>query len=154
MSSDFDFPSAMPSRPAMSPEEKMQESADSFIASMTNALGEGVAPPKELEALRKARASGAGMKELATRIYELMIERGMLYDEEPETGTLTPTEFDIKSNLDVTEVKDEFFYLYKYGMMLMDRDILTLEEVKPIVLERLIKRTGLDPEAFDKWLGF
>ena len=106
------------------PEEKMQESADSFIASMTNALGEGVAPPMELDALRKARASGAGMKELATRIYELMIERGMLYDEEPETGTLTPTEFDIKSNLDVTEVKDEFFYLYKYGMMLALDDMV------------------------------
>lgn len=82
-----------------------------------------------------------------------MIERGMIYDEAPETGTLTPTEFDIPSNLKVPEVQSEFGYLYKYGMMLLSKGLLTEDQVKETVLERLIKRTGLSPEEFDAWLG-
>ena len=152
--SDFDFPSAMPDKPQLSAEQRMEESADQFIENMTNALAEGVKAPPELTALKEARASGADSKVLALRIYELMIERGMLYDEQPDTGTLTPTEFDIKSNLEVKEVKDEFAYLYKYGMMLMDRGLLTADEVKTAALDRLIKRTGLEPEEFDAWLGY
>ena len=101
-----------------------------------------------------ARKAGAGTSELTLKIYELMIERGMLYDEDPDFGTLTPTEFNIKENLDVQEVKDEFGHLYKYGMTLMNKGLLTADEVKTTVLERLIKRTGLSPEEFDKWLGY
>lgn len=149
--SDFDFPSAMPEKPQLTREQRMEQSADEFIEAMTNALGEGVESPPELEALKEARANGGN---LPLRIYELMIERGMLYDEAPEVGTLTLTEFDIPSNLDVNEVKDEFFHLYKYGMTLMENGLLTEDEVKTTVIERLIKRTGLSPEEFDKWLGY
>jgi hypothetical protein len=108
-----------------------------------------------------------------------MIEKGMMYDEEPETGkerylgmvsvqretspyinifpttgTLTPTEFNVKENLDIPEVRDEFSHLYKYGMMMMSQGLVTADEIKTTVLERLIKRTGLEPEEFDKWLGY
>ena len=152
--SDFDFPSAMPSKPELTMEEKIQESADQFVETMTLTLGEGVQEPPELHALRNARENGAGASELSVRVYELMIERGMLYDEAPETGTLTPTEFDIKANLEVKEVQNEFAYLYKYGMRLMDNGLLSAEEVKTTVLERLINRTGLTPEEFDTWLGY
>lgn len=144
----------MPAKPEFSMEEKIQESADRFVEAMTNTLGEGVEAAPELHALRKARENGAGASEISLRVYELMIERGMLYDEAPETGTLTPTEFDIKANLEVKEVQNEFAYLYKYGMMLMDKGLLSAEEVKTTVLERLIKRTGLTPEEFDTWLGY
>ena len=149
-----DFGSAMPEKPEQTIEEKMMESAESFVEVMTQTLGEGVEAPSELEDLRKAVQGKAGMKELAEKVYILMIERGMRYDEAPETGTLTPTDFDIPANLDVKEVRDEFAYLYKYGMMLMDKDLLTADQVKEIVLERLIKRTGLTPEKFDEWLGY
>lgn len=152
--SDFDFPSAMPSKPELTMEGKIQESADLFVETMTQTLGEGVQAPPELHALRKALENGAGASELSVRVYELMIERGMLYDEAPETGTLTPTEFDIKANLEVKEVQNEFAYLYKYGMRLMDKGLLSAEEVKITVLERLINRTGLTPEEFDIWLGY
>lgn len=144
----------MPEKPEQTIEEKMMESAESFVEVMTQTLGEGVEAPSELEDLRKAVQGKAGMKELAEKVYILMIERGMRYDEAPETGTLTPTDFDIPANLDVKEVRDEFAYLYKYGMMLMDKDLLTADQVKEIVLERLIKRTGLTPEKFDEWLGY
>lgn len=153
--SDFDFPSAMPAKPKLSPQQKMEQSADDFIETMTVALGEGVEAPPELEELRQLRKTqGTTMAQLAHKIYELMIERGMRYDEAPETGTLTPTEFNIPDNLHVQEVKDEFGHLYKYGMMLMDRGLLTADQVKETVLERLIKRTGLTPEKFDEWLGY
>eukprot|EP00980_Cylindrotheca_fusiformis_P003272 scaffold738_cov124-Cylindrotheca_fusiformis.AAC.11 len=152
--SDFDFPSAMPEKPQLTIDEKVAQSADETIETISKALGEGVEEPPELEALRKARKSGAKTNELALRIYELMIERGMLYDEEPETGTLTPTEFNIKENLDVPEVRDEFSHLYKYGMVMMRQGLVSEDEVKTAVLERLIKRTGLEPEEFDKWLGY
>jgi len=152
--SDFDFPSAMPEKPKLSVKEQIEQSATDFINSMTVAMGPGIEPPPELKALETARADGADAPELALRIYELMIERGMLYDEAPDTGTLTPTEFNIKENLDVPEVKAEFGHLYKYGMMLMDRGLLTADEVKDTVMKRLIKRTGLSPEDFDKWLGY
>jgi hypothetical protein len=149
-----DFASAMPSKPVLSVEEKMRQSADTFIETMTNSLGQGVEAPPELVALREARESDASTQDLAMRIYELMIERGMRYDEEADTGTLTPTEFDVKSNLDIKEVKDEFAYLYKYGMMLVEQGLLDVDQVKSAVQERLIARTGLAPEEFDAWLGY
>jgi len=39
----------------------------------------------------------------------------MLHDQNPESGMLTYTDFDIEANWDVKEVKEEFAYLYKYG---------------------------------------
>ena len=156
-SSDFDFPSAMPAKPELTLEEKMAESADNFIETMKNALKANNVPnPPELDALIKVREDpSSSVSDIALCVYQLMIERGMLYDEDPETGSLTPTTFDdIPSNLDIPEVKKEFLHLYKYGMMLMDKGLLNGEQVKETVVERLVKRTGLTPEKFDEWLGF
>uniref|UniRef100_A0A7S0TDI5 RxLR effector protein n=1 Tax=Pseudo-nitzschia delicatissima TaxID=44447 RepID=A0A7S0TDI5_9STRA len=153
-STDFDFPSAMPEKPELTMEEKLIESADNFIEAMDNQLSDKSIAPPELEALREARKANADPKEMTLKIYELMIERAMRYDEDPETSTLTPTGFDIPNNLDVPEVKKEFAHLYSYGMMLMNRGMLDGETLKGIVIERLIKRTELTPEEFDKWLGY
>ena len=154
--SDFasDFASAMPEKPKLTVKEQMQESATAFISNMEGRLKEGVAPPPELDAVREARDSDAEIDVLAARIYELLIEQGMLYDQDPEDGTLSLTNFDIKNNLDIKEVKDEFSYLYKYGMSLCAKGILDVETVKSIVTERLIERTGLTPQEFDSWLGY
>eukprot|EP00535_Pseudo-nitzschia_heimii_P009779 CAMPEP_0197191772 /NCGR_PEP_ID=MMETSP1423-20130617/23976_1 /TAXON_ID=476441 /ORGANISM="Pseudo-nitzschia heimii, Strain UNC1101" /LENGTH=206 /DNA_ID=CAMNT_0042644513 /DNA_START=43 /DNA_END=660 /DNA_ORIENTATION=+ len=149
--SDFDFPSAMPEKPELTMEEKMYQSADDFIANMDNAIADKSTAPPELEALRDARKANAPASEITIKIYDLMIERAMRYDEDPDTGSLTPTGFDIPNNLDVPEVKKEFSHLYSYGMMLMNRGMLDGEDLKEIVIERLIKRTGLSPEEFDKW---
>ena len=152
--SDFDFPSAMPEKPQLTMEERMYQSADDFLDAMDNALADKSTAPPELEALREARKANADAKEMTVKIYELMIERAMRYDEDLDTGTLTPTGFDIPNNLDVPEVKKEFAHLYSYGMMLMNKGMLEGETLKEIVIERLIKRTGLSPEEFDKWLGY
>jgi hypothetical protein len=155
MGESSDFASAMPAKPNVPLEEKMDQTATEFIAVITERLGEGVEPPPELYALKEARDSGASSPELiATRVYELMIEQGMLYDTDPETGIMTPTEWDIKEHLDAPEVKQEFYYLYRYGMSLIAKGLVGIDEVKSIVQERLIKRTGKTPEEFDKWLGF
>uniref|UniRef100_A0A7S2U7Z7 Uncharacterized protein n=1 Tax=Attheya septentrionalis TaxID=420275 RepID=A0A7S2U7Z7_9STRA len=155
--SDFggsDFPSAMPPKPVLTMEEKMYESATDFIASLEGRLKEGVVAPPELEALREARDGKAPVNEVATKIYELMIEQGMLYDQDPETGLLGLTDFDISAHLEVPEVKQEFSYLYKYGMNMISTGLVDVETAKDIVSERLIKRTGLTPEEFDTWLGY
>jgi len=153
--SDFDFPSAMPPKPQQTMEERLRESATSFIADITTRLGKGVDPPPELEALRKVRDDeGSDVQTLSLRIYELMIEQGMIYDVDPDTGVLTPTQFDIKSNLDIPEVKAEFNHLYSYGMELIKRGMIDLDVVKETVKKRLIERTGLSPEEFDAWLGY
>jgi len=151
---ESDFASAMPDKPEMTKAEKMYDNATKYILDITNRLGEGVAPPPELEAVRQSRDNQADEAEMAQKIYELMIEQGMVYDQHPETGILTPTMFDIKSNLDVPEVKTEFSYLYNYGMNLCFAGVLSVDVVKDIVKSRLIERTGLTPEAFDEWLGF
>jgi hypothetical protein len=143
----------MPEKPQPTLEERMNQSADDFIVNMESVLGDVESPP-ELDALKDARRNGAGASEIALRVYELMIERGMRYDEDPDDGRLTPTDFDVPNNLIVPEVKAEFSHLYKYGMMLMDKGLLTADEVKTTVIERLIKRTGLTPEEFDAWLGY
>jgi len=156
-STDFssDFGSAMPEKPEITLEEKMNQSADDFIENMTNALSEkSTTPPPELEALKEARKKNAPTSEITVKVYDLMIERAMLYDEDPDTGSLSPTGFDIPDNLDVPEVNKEFKHLYSYGMMLMKKGLLDGEGLKEIVLERLVKRTGLSPEEFDKWLGY
>ncbi len=163
--------------------EKLEDSATTFIADITARLGEGVEPPPELEALKAARdEDGGDVPTLALKIYELMIgkvldiirffvilfvdqmlipfcyatilEQGMRYDVDPDNGKLTPTQFDIKNNLDIPEVKAEFDHLYKYGMELIRRGMIDVDAVKETVKERLIKRTGLTPEEFDKWLGY
>jgi hypothetical protein len=72
--SDFDFPSAMPEKPVQTPEEKLRDSATSFIADITARLGEGVSPPPELEELKKIRDDeGSTVNDLSLKIYELMI---------------------------------------------------------------------------------
>jgi hypothetical protein len=143
----------MPEKPQPTLDERMNQSADDFIVNMESVLGDVESPP-ELDALKDARRNGAGASEIALRVYELMIERGMRYDEDPDDGRLTPTDFDVPNNLNVPEVKAEFSHLYKYGMMLMDKGLLTADQVKTTVIERLIKRTGLTPEEFDAWLGY
>jgi hypothetical protein len=155
--SDFggsDFPSAMPPKPVLTVEEKMYESATDFIANLEGRLKEGVAAPPELEALREARDRDAPVPEMATKIYELMIEQGMLYDQDPESGLLGLTDFDISANLEIPEVKQEFSYLYKYGMNMITTGLVDVETLKDVVSKRLIKRTGLTPEEFDTWLGY
>lgn len=135
-------------------EERIFQSADEFIEAMDNAFTDKSMAPPELEILREARKANADPKEMTVKIYDLMIERAMCYDEDPDTGALTPTGFDIPNNLDVPEVKKEFSHLYSYGMMLMNKGMLDGEVLKGIVIERLIKRTELSPEEFDKWLGY
>ena len=149
-----DFSSAMPETPALSYQEQMQESATTFIADIENRLAEGVEAPPELETLRKARDTGADASVLAAQAYELLIELGMVYDEDPDNGLLSYTSFDIKENLDVAEVKQEFAFLYKYGMSLVAKEFIDVETIKDIVKARLIERTGLSPEEFDAWLGY
>merc|ERR1711957_255274 len=152
--SDFDFPSAMPEKPQQTMKMKLDESATQFIADLTARLADGVDPPPEMEALRQARDADSDENTLALRIYELMIEQGMTYDIDAETGRLTPTQFDVKQNLDIPEVKAEFKHLYQYGMELIKRGLVDLDTGKDIVTRRLIRRTGLSPEEFDKWLGY
>jgi len=155
--SDFgsDFASAMPAKPELSMKEKLVESATVFIADIESRLADGVDAPPEIEALKEARDSpDSDEKLLALRIYELMIEQGMLYDIDAETGKLSLTDFDIKTNLDIPEVKAEFAHLYKYGMQLIGRDLIDMDTCKDIVQKRLIERTGLTPEKFDEWLGY
>ena len=149
-----DFASAMPEKPTLSTKEKLSESATKFISDLEARLADGVEPPPEMEALRKARDADADEKTLALRIYELMIEQGMTYDIDAETGKLSPTQFDIKNNLDVPEVKAEFAHLYQYGMQLIARDLLDVDVAKECVKTRLIERTGMSPEDFDAWLGY
>ncbi len=78
----------------------------------------------------------------------------MTYDQDPETGALTYTDYDIKANLETPEVKSEFAYLYKYGMSLIAKGVVDIDTVKSIVKKGLIERTGLSPEEFDEWLGY
>ena len=154
--SDFgsDFGSLMPEKPEQTLEEKLMESATTYIVTLEGQLADGVEPPEALEKLRRARDEKADAKTLAARTYELMIEQGMTYDQDPETGVLTPTEWDITENLETPEVKKEFSYLYQYGINLIGRGLLDEEDGKEIVLEGLIKRTGKTPEEFDAWLGY
>jgi hypothetical protein len=150
-----DFGSAMPAKPEISVEEKMNQAAYDFIENMENALSEkSTKAPPELAALKEARKKNAPKEEIAAKVYDLMIERAMLYDEDPDTGSLSPTGFDIPNNLDIPEVKKEFKHLYAYGMNLMKRGFLDGESLKETVVERLVKRTGLTPEEFDAWLGY
>lgn len=78
----------------------------------------------------------------------------MTYDIDADTGRLTPTQFDVKNNLGIPEVKAEFKRLYAYGIELVKRGLIDLETCKAVVKKRLIDRTGLLPEEFDKWLGY
>jgi len=151
---ESDFPSAMPEKPKVSFQGQMEQSATTFMADIESRLAEGVTAPPELEDLRAARDAGADAGELALKIYILLIEQGMLYDSDPETGELDYTNVDIKANLDVPEVKQEFAYLYNYGIGLIGKGAVDIDVMKEAVKKRLIERTGLSPEKFDEWLGY
>ena len=154
-SMESDFGTAMPEKPKQTLLEKLNESATNFIVTLESRLANGVEAPPELQQLRSARdSSDTTEKELVKLIYELMIEQGMCYDEDAETGKLSPTDFDIPNNLEVPEVKQEFSHLYKYGMGLVQQNLMDVDTCKSIVETRLIKRTGLTPQKFDEWLGY
>ena len=154
-SMESDFGTAMPEKPKQTLAEMLNESATNFIVTLESRLAEGVEAPPELEKLRSARdSSDTNEKEMVKLIYELMIEQGMCYDEDAETGKLSPTDFDIPNNLEVPEVKQEFSHLYKYGMGLVQQNMMDVETCKSVVEARLIKRTGLTPQKFDEWLGY
>ena len=54
--------------------EKLRDSCTQYIAALTPTYAEGVDPPPEMEALKKARDDeDSDEKILALRIYELMI---------------------------------------------------------------------------------
>ena len=152
---ESDFASAMPEAPKLTQREFLQQAADRSIASLQGGLGDGVDPVPALAHLPAVRNDpSATEQDLAAAIYVLMIERGMTYDEDPDTGILTPTNFDIANNLDVPQVQKEFAFLYDYGMKLIANGYVEMEKVKEIVQERLIQRTGLSPQQFDAWLGY
>jgi hypothetical protein len=151
---ESDFATAMPEKPAGQLRDLLAERAKEFVDTVRGELAEGVEEPPELLALEAAYNVESDVQHLSQLIFELMIETGMQYDRDPETGILSPTNFDIKASLDVPEVKSEFLYLYTYGMNLISKGLIGMEELKVIVKERLIKRTGLTPEKFDEWLGF
>ena len=165
---ESDFASAFPEKPTMTFEERILKQGDDFCRQVRGSLGENVEPPPELEALEAlleeqeeegdqdadAEVSSTNATLLSQRMYKLMIECGLRYDKDPETQIMTPTQFDIPSNLQVDAVKKEFYHLYTYGMGLIQAKLLTVDQVKDIVKERIIPRTGLRPEEFDEWLGF
>ena len=151
---ESDFGSAMPEKPSVTPDEHMRMCADNFVLSMRGSLAEGTEELPEVQVLADALENGAGANELAIRIYELMIERGMNYEVCPDTGIMTATHVDVPSNLDAPEVRQEFLHLYTYGMNLIQNGLITVDDTKTIVEQRLIPRTGLTPTEFDEWLGF
>jgi hypothetical protein len=151
MESASDFSSAMPAKPPL--QEQLLQSAKTYCESMRASLADEE-PPPELADLEQLLEQDPSPRQLSTKLYELMIEQGLRYDKDPETGTLTVTEYDVPNNLDVPEVKEEFAYLYAYGMQLAARGLVDIDELKDIVQKRLIPRTGLTPEAFDEWLGY
>jgi hypothetical protein len=150
-----DFGTAMPPKPEQSVDERIRMSAHEFAQSMQSNLELNSHDiPAELVALQEAVDTNASLELITMRTFELLIEEGMCYEKDPETGVLTPIDIDIPSSLDVPEVKAEFAYLYKYGMSLIGRGLVSEDNVKSVVLERLIARTGLSPSEFDSWLGY
>ena len=47
------------------------------------------------------------------------------------------------ASLGTLDVKEEFSHLYRYGLGLTARNLLTSDEYKEIVQKRLVSRTGL-----------
>ena len=154
-SMESDFASAFPTAVNRTFAERILQQGDDFVRQVRGSLASDVAEPPELLALEEAVESNSqDVPHLSQCMYELMIECGLQYDKDPETGIMTPTQFDIPQNLNVPEVKKEFFHLYTYGMQLISMNLLTMDQVKTIAQERIIPRTGLEPQAFDEWLGF
>lgn len=170
--SAFPFPPNVTQQQLMTVEERIVKQADDFCRQVRGALGIDVEPPPELLQLEDelesldmttttttdepaSSSTSSQTHRLAKLMYELMIECGLRYDKDPETGIMTPTQFDdIPSYLDIPEVQKEFYHLYSYGIQLITLNLLTIDEVKEIAQTRIIPRTGLEPTEFDAWLGF
>jgi hypothetical protein len=133
--------------------------ANDLLRSIKDGLQKGGDKDDEIEEMKALQqviddpSSSASL--LSQRIYELLIEKGMRYDLDTDTGALTKTQFsDLTQLLDNRAVKNEFFRLYSFGMQTAATGVLDVETVKRIVEDRLVSRTGLSPLEFDKWLGF
>ena len=132
--------------------------ATDLLESMKDGLEKGSHTDEivEMKALQEAIDDPSSSSSLLSqRIYELLIEKGMRFDFDTDTGALTETQFtDLTQLLDNRAVKNEFFRLYSFGMQAAMTGVLDSETVKGIVEERLVSRTGLTPVEFDAWLGF
>jgi len=133
-------------------EEAFEQAAKQYLEEIGSCLGPGMTPPPEFEAVKNALDNGEKMTVLAARMYDLMCEQGMIYDK--VDGVLVPTEVNYKTDYDKPEVKTKVGYIYQYGINLIKRGIIEVDDVKSSVKERLIARVGLTPEEFDEWLGY
>ena len=130
-------------------------SASGFIVIMEKALSDnpGIDLP-ELALLKDSLTDpNSTVVDIMKLVYKLMIKREMLYDKDTDTGALTPTKFtDLPNNLENPEVKQRLTNLYKYGIELLQQNILDSDTVNAIMDTHLINLTGLTPEAFRTWL--
>lgn len=132
--------------------KQLAKQVEAMIVEFPKKLASGVAPPPALAKLNEAyKAEDAAAMFLG--IYEVTIEGECTYQVNADQ-LLEPFNPEIDwTNTDDEVVKAKMKYLYSMGLrMLGSAGPETTEKIKQMVMEKLVKRVGLDGKAFDDWL--
>jgi hypothetical protein len=125
--------------------------AQSSIDACLERLGPGEEEPKSLQPLKDAISEGDAVK-MGAGLFKLLAEQSLDYDLNDE-GKIVRTTIDY-SNTDDEKVKERMSYIYKYGINMMMRDLISQEDLMQLVISDVASRVGMDGPAFDTWLGF
>ena len=110
--------------------------------------------PAELGALEKAVAAKAEPQAVGAAMYELLCTSMLDYDRDSDDEEKLVVSATVGQTLpkDAPGLSEVMTNLYVYGLRMIPSGLISVDDCKRIVEDRIAKRVGLTGEELDQWL--
>ena len=110
--------------------------------------------PAELGALEKAVAAKAEPQAVGAAMYELLCTSMLDYDRDGDDEEKLVVSATVGQTLpkDAPGLSEVMTNLYVYGLRMIPSGLISVDDCKRIVEDRIAKRVGLTGEELDQWL--
>jgi hypothetical protein len=110
--------------------------------------------PAELGALEKAVAAKAEPQAVGAAMYELLCTSMLDYDRDDDDEEKLVVSATVGQTLpkDAPGLSEVMTNLYVYGLRMIPSGLISVDDCKRIVEDRIAKRVGLTGEELDQWL--
>ena len=110
--------------------------------------------PAELGALEKAVAAKAEPQAVGAAMYELLCTSMLDYDRDGDDEEKLVVSATVGQTLpkDAPGLSEVMTNLYVYGLRMIPSGLISVDDCKRIVEDRIAKRVGLTGEELDEWL--
>lgn len=131
------------------PKINITEAAVGAAEKIMSMLGDNVEVPKEILSVKQAVEEGEPMA-IGTALYKMLTWQTLEYD--MNNGTMVPTVADYANKEDL-RVREKVGYIYRYGIHMAMRGLLSDDALEDVVVTSVASRLGMDGVALDKWLN-